>query len=1052
MKKILPLLVVGILVFSGLGAAGITNIATYNAVIKEKSKMMTISFSQLSIDESDNEYIEVNLKDTSSYLMNPGQPMLPKVVKTFELPFGVKNVKVDVTPKTIKEHEVTKEVRPAPIPIPISTYGNDVAVKSKKDEMSYASEGLYPSTWYKYHVGCGLNSEGNWVTHVAVPLFPVRYAPSTGKLYVAESADIKITYENPESNPFPMNSEYDLVIIAPSEFTGDLQKLVNHKDDMGVNTLLKTTGDIYNEYSGFDKPEQIKYFIKDAIETYGIKYVLLVGGLKSLIWGVPRDDANQGTKDWYVPVRYNNIFDNPEHPLSNGSIHDPGVITDLYYADIYREGGVFEDWDPNGDGIIAAWGRPDTENDTGLDLYPDVYVGRLACRNTREVKIVVDKIIKYEQDLADPSWFKKIISFSGDGFLDQEDLDFQWDVNSLPDGEYAIYARSNNPDGVFGPVDELHVTLDRTLESNISFNHDDHLKTDSYPFSPIAEITSPSDGDILGNTDYYYEPTEKEAYCNDFTGWANVEYIDGIMHIRGKSYDPQPYGNLTDIHVWINNSNGDIIFSDWRNDTEMYYEGEWVTGDKLLYGGGGGLYYMPEDFEKELVWSSNGKLTGQQQDVINPLSNGCGFAFFNGHGSPASWGDHLPGIPGNRQHGSVTGLISIDFSGPPFFPMERIFNIYKLPVLLVGGCHNSQLNVSVLFTLLDKNNSGYSWSYGFPTPECWSWWITRLNKRGAIATIGNTGLGYGIYGKECNIGGLDGGICIEFLKQYGVEEHHILGEAYSQTLTTYINNFDMENMDHAKTLHQWAFLGDPSLMIGGYDTGNGGLNANINCLEINGYVTSGEAVMFNGMASEAMGGCNYMWDFDNDGEYDDAMGRVVTWNWDHPDVYEVGLRVTDSQGQVDICDTIVEVKPQMSTLNILEGKTNIEVGETYTYTTGMCGSGSYWNEVYYKFEWGDGTESDWLGPYDYSEDVIASHSWSEGGAYVVRVIALLLHNVPGEEDDIAFTAWSPSLNLNVNQQSNYLDSQNSQQNSGNMQQSMKLLFFKLLEHLQQNIR
>jgi len=86
--------------------------------------------------------------------------------------------------------------------------------------------------------------------------------------------------------------------------------------------------------------------------------------------------------------------------------------------------------------------------------------------------------------------------------------------------------------------------LNRDVESNITFLHDDHEQIDNfpnYPWTPIAEITSPSTGDILGNTDVYDEPGEGKAYGNEFTHWANVEYTDGIMHIRGKSYDPRPY-------------------------------------------------------------------------------------------------------------------------------------------------------------------------------------------------------------------------------------------------------------------------------------------------------------------------------------------------------------------------------------------------------------------------------------------------------------------------------------------------------------------------------
>lgn len=61
--------------------------------------------------------------------------------------------------------------------------------------------------------------------------------------------------------------EYDLVIIAPSKFVNNLQKLVDHKNSLGVNTKLKTTEEIYDNFTGVDKPEQIKYFIKYATET-----------------------------------------------------------------------------------------------------------------------------------------------------------------------------------------------------------------------------------------------------------------------------------------------------------------------------------------------------------------------------------------------------------------------------------------------------------------------------------------------------------------------------------------------------------------------------------------------------------------------------------------------------------------------------------------------------------------------------------------------------------------------------------------------------------------
>lgn len=1035
MKKLLSILVVGIIALGGLGAAGMTNNKKFNARIMGnsdlvninvktigKSESFTISFSPLIIEEIDNEYAEVRLTDSSTYLMNPGQPMLPKVVKDFELPFGATDINVVVTPNNVQEYEITSEIRPAPLNIPIMADENSISGQCKKVEAVYASSAPFPATWFNYRVGCGLNTANERVTHVPIDIYPVRYVPATGKLYVVESVDITVNYAEPLSNPFPAISEYDLVIIAPSKFSNELQKLVTFKNGKGINTIIKTTESIYTEYSGVDKPEQIKYFIKYAIETWGVKYVLLVGGLKSLIYGKPKDDPNQGTRDWYVPVRYNNIFDNPEHPLDGEITHDPGVISDLYYADIYGEGGVFEDWDPNHDGYFAVWGRPDVDNDTGIDLYPDVSLGRLPCRNKLEVKIMINKIIKYEQNPADPSWFNKMIVVSGDGFLDQMDLDIQWDTNGLIDGEYTIYGKSKNPDGIYGPTDIINVTLDQSVESNITFKHDDHLTTGlKYPFDPVAEITSPSEGNILGNTDLFFSPSG--AYCNRFTGWANVNYTDGIMHIRGKSYDPQPYGNLTDIHVWINNSNGETVFSDWRNNTEMYYEGEWTTGEKLLKGGGGALYYMPNDFEGVILWTSNGGLTGQD-DVIEKFSEGSGFAFFSGHGNPQLWADHYPGIPGNRGPASVTGLSTYSSSSPPFFPMERLLNINKPSMVVVGGCHNSQFNVSLLETLRDKNNSRYMWCYGKPAPECWSEWIIRLSGRGGIASIGNTGLGYGVMGKDCTIGGCDNGLTIEFFRQYGTEDHDILGEAFSQAITRYINIFGNVNQDHVKTIEQWVLLGDPSLKLGGYSSGGGGLNIDINCAVADSFSITGQTVTFNGMASEGMGKYNFKWDFDNDGVYDDANGQTVAREWDQPGTYVVGLKVTDSTGKIGTYDTTVNIEPLVYLPELPEGSTNVNQGITYTYTTSAGDNDAYWNNVYYKYDWGDGTEGDWLGPYAHNEEVSANHRWNKEGRCAVKVIALLTHDATNDNDveNFKFTDWSPSLDLYVN----HINNQNSQ--------------------------
>lgn len=195
---------------------------------------------------------------------------------------------------------------------------------------------------------------------------------------------------------------YDMVIIAPEKFLSNLQPLVEHKNSYDVITTIKTVEKIYDEYEGQDNAEQIKYFIKDAIETWNVQYVLLVGGRKPSLSG----------EEWLLPVRYSYIEDNVATP-------EDRYMSDLYFADIYDASDNFSSWDTNENGIFGEW-RANQSADDIMDLYPDVAVGRLPCRNRLEVKIMVKKIIHYEQEPCESSWFNRMVVVGGDTYTFNE--------------------------------------------------------------------------------------------------------------------------------------------------------------------------------------------------------------------------------------------------------------------------------------------------------------------------------------------------------------------------------------------------------------------------------------------------------------------------------------------------------------------------------------------------------------------------------------------------------------------------------------------------------
>jgi len=197
------------------------------------------------------------------------------------------------------------------------------------------------------------------------------------------------------------DSIYDLLILTPKSFVEELQPLVCHKNAVGVSTRLVSLGKVYDQmyWYGRDKAEKIKYFIKTAREEWGIKYVLLVGDFR------------------LMPLRYC-------YNADIGSGYDePCFISDLYYADIYDSMGCFSSWDTNENGVFGEWFGEIAE-DPNIDLYPDVYVGRLACRNEIEVKTMVKKIIKYETNTYGTDWFHKIVVIAGDTY--PESLNANW--------------------------------------------------------------------------------------------------------------------------------------------------------------------------------------------------------------------------------------------------------------------------------------------------------------------------------------------------------------------------------------------------------------------------------------------------------------------------------------------------------------------------------------------------------------------------------------------------------------------------------------------------
>lgn len=84
------------------------------------------------------------------------------------------------------------------------------------------------------------------------------------------------------------------------------------------------------------------------------------------------------------------------------------------------------------------------------------------------------------------------------------------------------------------------------------------------------------------------------------------------------------------------------------------------------------------------------------------------------------------------------------------------------------------------------------------------------------------------------------------------------------------------------------------------------------------------------------------------------------------------------------------------------GETIILPGIDYNYTSSTIDPDG--DSIWYKWDWGDGSYSDWLGPYGSGEEVSTKASWSKG-TYEIRVKAKDSRNPE--------TDWSEPLTVNV---------------------------------------
>ncbi|KYK23587.1 hypothetical protein AYK21_02320 [Thermoplasmatales archaeon SG8-52-2] len=143
-----------------------------------------------------------------------------------------------------------------------------------------------------------------------------------------------------------------------------------------------------------------------------------------------------------------------------------------------------------------------------------------------------------------------------------------------------------------------------------------------------------------------------------------------------------------------------------------------------------------------------------------------------------------------------------------------------------------------------------------------------------------------------------------------------------------------------------------------------------------------EPLQFNGYAFGGYPPFSWEWSF-GDGGSSDEQNPLYTYI--SAGNYTVSLTVTDNIGNSSSDYTWSWIQDSNSPPNQseIEGPTTGKIGEVYDFS--FMATDPEDTIVWYYIDWGDDTNTGWIGPFDSGESMSKSHSWSERSTFIIRV-------------------------------------------------------------------
>ena len=172
-----------------------------------------------------------------------------------------------------------------------------------------------------------------------------------------------------------------LLVIAPEAWHPALADFAAFKKTQ-LPVELRSLEGILRDTAGVDDPEKLKRFLYDEWRNHRLGYALLVGDVD------------------VMPVRFM-VLDRVKPAACDYAFYP----SDLYYGDLAKADGSFDDWNANKEGYHARYfgevrgekNKKDAINFDNVDYLPEIAVGRWPVSTSAEARTVAWKTVAYEK-------------------------------------------------------------------------------------------------------------------------------------------------------------------------------------------------------------------------------------------------------------------------------------------------------------------------------------------------------------------------------------------------------------------------------------------------------------------------------------------------------------------------------------------------------------------------------------------------------------------------------------------------------------------------------